>query len=168
MLTPTRPALAWEVAAGAAAIEEGDDRMRPGASLHLGVDGDYGAHVYYWGREFGPVKETSYLLGIVKRVPVIGSKLFHAKFGLAALNERTAFAFDAADTAGLDSDRSQPENNYNLGAALGMAINLKIGSGPLFFSVAWDSHIFAAGLSGAIFLSSGRKQALTLLMGLSL
>lgn len=162
LLGKASPAHAFEVGAGLTAVEEGDDRIRPGVGLHVGFNDFYAGRIYYYGREYGPVKEQTFLASFMRRWSVFKSNTVTAGFGGVLMDERTALTFDGEDTA-----LNETENNYNLGAAMGIAWSLPKSSGPLYASVAWDAHIFPAGIGG-IFLSTGRKQTITLIIGTSI
>jgi hypothetical protein len=157
------PAQAIELGAGFAAVEEGDDRIRPAAALHLGLNNDWAGNAYYYGREFGPVKEETFLLNFVKNWSIFKSKFLAAHFGPCAMNEKTTLTFDDEF-----KDENRSENNFNAGAVYGISWSLPKSQGPLFLSVSWDSHIFAAGLNGGLLLSSGRKQTIALVGGMTL
>lgn len=156
------PSDAIELAAGFAAMEEGDDRIRPAATVHAGFPRDFDGNLYYYGREYGPVKEQTILVNFVKSWSVFNSNVLAAHFGPCLMDEKTDIAFDGAD-----SDENRSENNFNAGAVYGIQASLPK-SGPLYLAVSWDSHIFAAGINGGLLLSSGRKQAISLVGGVTL
>jgi hypothetical protein len=152
----------FEAAAGFSAVEQGDDHMRPAAMLHLGITPFYSARAYLWGRDFGPVKERTTLLSFNRRVPVFKSNAVVASFGLALMDEMIALEFE--DEA--DSAYNTTEHNYKAGMAIGLSWSL-IDTGPLYATVSWDSHLFPAGANGAVFLVTGRKQAVSVAMGVT-
>jgi hypothetical protein len=80
------------------------------------------------------------------------------------MNERIELNFDKAE----DADYNGDENNFNAGLAFGVAWSLPKTAAPLYMTVAWDSHLFPAGLNGLVFLSTGRKQTITIAMGVAL
>jgi hypothetical protein len=162
--TAAMPAYGFEAAAGFAAVEEGDDRVRPGAALHLGINDFYRGRVYYYGREFGPVTEKTYLVSFSRRWGLFRSNAFQASLGMAAMNESITLEFD-----GEDAVEDEDENNYNLGAAFGVSWALPVkATAPFYMSASWDSHVFPAGLDGGILLSSGRKQTISVILGMAL
>lgn len=161
-LVQAAPAFAFELGAGFAAVEEGDDRVRPGMSLHVGVNEFYASRLYYYGREFGPVREETYIASFVRRWGVFKSNAVTANFGFALMDERTQLEFEGTDASENDS-----EDNYNVGAAMGIAWSLPKGTGPLYASVSWDSHVFLAG-TGGLLLSTGRKQTISLILGMAI
>lgn len=144
-------------------MEEGDDRIRPAAALHLGLNEDFSGNAYYYGREFGPVKEETILLNFVKSWQVFKSQFLSAHFGPCVMDEKTSIHFESAD-----SEEDRAEDNLNAGAVYGIAWSLPKNQGPLYLAVSWDSHIFAAGINGGLLLSSGRKQAISLVGGMKL
>lgn len=156
------PAYGFEIGAGFAAVEEGDDRVRPGLGLHVGYTDFYASRFHYYGRAYGPVKEETFLASFLRRWAVFKSNELSAGFGAAILNERTRLAF-AGEAAAAD----KTENNGNLGVAAAVSWSLPKTAGPLFGSVSWDVHVFPAGLGG-IFLSTGRKQTVTFILGTAL
>lgn len=151
-------AAAHSVAVLGAAVEEGDDLMRPAAGLHLGIKDKYFARAFVWGREFGPVQEQSVLISAGRTVPVFGSKILMARFGLAALAESTSVEF-----TGADAHLSRKATQYNLGAVAGLHLQWNR-MGPLLVTAGWESHLFLAGVAG-ILLSTGRKQTLSVGFG---
>lgn len=157
----TLPAHAFEIAAGFAAVEEGDDRLRPAAAVHVGFPRDFEGNLYYYGREFGPVKEQTVIVNFVKSWDVFNSKFLEAHFGPCLMDEKTDVSFD-----GEDSEESQSEDNLNAGAVYGINFALPK-AGPLYLAASWDSHIFAAGINGGLLLSSGRKQTISLVGGVA-
>jgi hypothetical protein len=156
-LVLTSPAYGQELAGGFAAIEEGDDRIRPGLMLHMAPHPFYAAKFYHWGRDMGAIKERSYMLSVDRRWATHRSKFFEAAFGAVLLDEQITIDFESNDD--FDTD----EHNYNLGGHFGMSMTPPI-PGPLFMSVSWDSHVFLAG-QGGLFLATGRKMSVSLIMG---
>lgn len=150
-------AVAFEMAAGFAAIEEGDDRIRPGVMLHMAPNSFYSGRFYYYGRDNGPASERTFLLSADRRVGVKSSKYLEATYGIALMNEQINLEF--ADSDAFDAS----ENNYNVGGHLGIQADLPA-PGPLHMSVSWDSHLFLAG-QGGLFLATGRKMTISLMMG---
>ena len=151
----------FELGAGPAIIEEGDDRMRPGIATHLGVGKDYFFRFYSWGRKFGPVKETSYMLAAARKFPVFSSTWAFAHFGVAALSEKTEIKFSD------DTTQNDTENNTNIGGVAGLHLTVDAIS-PILLQFSWDSHLYLAGPNGAIFLANSRKQTISLVLGLRL
>lgn len=160
------PARAFELAAGLAAVEEGDDRLRPAAVLHLGINPQYAGRAYYYGRTYGPVTEATAVVAAVRRWGLFKSNTLTASCGLALMDEKTTLKFDdAADAAVHD----KVDDQYNAGLAFGIAWTpLAAAKGPFYVSASWDSALFAAGLDGMILLSTGRKETLSLIMGVML
>jgi hypothetical protein len=156
-----KEASALDFAAGFSAIEEGDDRLRPGALVHVGVNDAYRGRLHVYGRDYGPVTERSYLVSGVRSFTPFKSQMLRAAFGVAILSEQTTVKY-SSDAV---QDQNSSDNNLNLGGIF--SIGLKFPSGPLYFSADWDSHVFPAGVGG-IFLSSGRKQTISVAMGVTL
>ena len=152
------PAVAQQFAAGIGAVEQGDDRFRPAANIHVGFMESWYSQLHLWGRDFGPVKERSYLLGVYRRIGLHALEELQAIAGIAALLEETSLEYNNSE----DEDRSDSRTNF--GAAFGLLYDLPF-DGPLYVNFAWQSHIFPAGFLGGLFLASGRKQTLSLTVG---
>lgn len=151
---------AIEMEAGVGALEEGDDRGRGAAIVHLGFNGDWVGRFYLWGRNYGPVNETSGIISFSKQTSVFGSKALSASIGGSAMAEQTVLSYK--DAPGENSDYT----STNVGLALGL--RYKIISGKTFsLSASWDSHIFAAS-EAVILLVTGRKQIIGLTAGVAL
>lgn len=108
------------------------------------------------------MKEQTYLVSFSRRWGLFRSNAFQATLGMAAMNEKIALAF-TGDDAALNTD----ENNYNFGLAFGVSWALPHKGVPFYMSASWDSHIFPAG-EGGIFLATGRKQAISVILGMAL
>ncbi len=154
---------ALEAALGVAAVDEGDDRRRPAAMLHAGFNDNWQSNALYYGRVNGPVREETYLASVSRRWSPFSSKNVVASLGAAILDEKLTIAYeDAADAA-----QDLTENNYNAGLAFGLTWLPFRGTGPLYFAASWDAHIFGAG-QGTFFLSTGRKESISLLLGMEM
>lgn len=145
--------LAIEVGSGLEAIEDGDDRMRPAALLHVGTTGGLVSRFYLYGRNYGPVQERNYLLSVDKRFD-IGGKNWQGLIGIAGLCDTTTLKYD-----------DHPEDNMSFSSTnVGMAFGLHWNIWELKkfqLKATWDAHIFPAG-SGFIFLANARKSGLGL------
>lgn len=135
--------------------------MRGALVGQVGWQGDYASKLFYASRTFGPVSERTLILSVIKHLAIFKSKILRADIGPVLMNEQFDIKFD--QTA--DKGWNRSENNYNLGGVVGL--NLGINSGKFLFETAWNSHLFPAGLAG-IFLASGRKQTLSVTMGMRL
>lgn len=145
-------------------VEQGDDRPRPAAAVHLGINEANAGKIFYYGREQGPVREETTIVSGLHRFSLFGSKSVSAAVGAAIMDEKIALKFP--DPA--DADMNNSEDNWNVGMAFGVSWSLPPAAGPLYFSVSWDSHLFPAGLNGLLFLATGRKETVSILMGLQL
>lgn len=161
-------AVAYELAAGFALVEEGDDRVRPGLAVHAALNDMYLARGYYYGREFGPVREETYIIAAGRRFGIFKNNFFIANVGACVMNERITLKFDAGDATPSGVGQNRGEDNYNIGGVFGVALTLPKGLSPIYTSLTWDSHIFPAGLNGGMFLSSGRKQTIAIQLGVAL
>lgn len=148
-----------DIAGGVSVIEEGDDRPKVGGLLHVGITEAYRARLHFYGRDFGPVKERTFLLSGIRHVTPFKSPNFRVSLGAAVMNERITITYPT------DSSANASENNVNVGGVFGLS--WLISKGPLYFSVDWDAHVFPAGAAG-ILLATGRKQTISMAMGVSL
>jgi hypothetical protein len=152
-------ALALEVGAGLSAIEEGDDRLRPGVLAHVS-DPEIGfVRLHHYGRTFGPIVERSYIISANRELDILrslGNEILYAGLGFAALIEQTQIRVQ---------NDSVSEMNYNLGFNVGAYARIPLPQ-PMFMKIGWESHIFPAGFA-SILLSNGRKQVISLVTGVS-
>jgi hypothetical protein len=151
---------AVEVAAGLSAVEEGDDRLRPAVSLHGAINESYALRMYYYGREFGPVREDTVIISGHRRFSLFGKDFIRAQLGVAMMDEITKISYSKAE----DKSRNEEEHSTNIGGAVGISISTPPSFGPLYAHLSWDSHIFPAGVGG-ILLSTGRKQTISIVAG---
>ncbi len=159
---------AFELAAGAAATEESDDRLRPSVVAHMGFGEHFFSRFYLYGRNHGIVQERTSLWTLNYRFPLFGANSFwYGGTGLALLNEQFILKEpgDPEVVKEKDSQQNIIENNYNFGILF--SINWSFPTSPFYLSFAWDAHLFLAGQAG-VFLSTGRKQMLSLQTGLRL
>lgn len=148
-----------DIATGASVIEEGDDRPRIGGLVHIGFGDGYRGRLHVYGRDIGPVQQRTFLVSGVRHFTPFKSPMLKAAVGAALMNERITIDYAS------DSSLSTSENNFNLGGVFGLS--LQVPKGPLYFSMDWDAHVFPAGAAG-IFLATGRKQTISIAMGVSL
>jgi hypothetical protein len=151
---------AFEFAGGIAAVEGGDDRLRPAAFAHLSVMPSLYSRLYAWGRKFGPVEERDYLASLSWRTSVAKINTLHVSAGFSVMQQTTRVTFDDAP-----SENSE-ENNSNFGGNLGVHWSF-FDHGPMYLAFSWEAHLFAAG-DAAIFLVTARKQMLSLGVGVAL
>lgn len=150
-LSPSEDAIALTTGFGLMALEEGDDRYRPGIMVQLS-NGAFDTRIYYSSREFGPVFESSGLWSITGGFPVPISSWLFAHTGIAILQENTRIAYTLNDSSFDKSD-----TRYNLGMALGLRLKNQL-TKDIHFEAGWDAFLFPAGVTGGILLSTGRKQ----------
>jgi len=154
-------ASAVELAAGIAGVEEGDDRLRPAGTLHLGITNSFFARAYVYGRSFGPITERTTMVSGNYRFPIFSpSSNFLAGIGAVVLLEETMVEAEA-DSGDADIDQKQ----YNFGGAFGLAYRLPFDH--LHVSINWDAHLFLAG-GAAVYMVTGRRQALSIATGVNL
>lgn len=158
------PAQAFELGLGYGAVEQGDDRLEPAVDVHAAID-SYVLNIYYYGREFGPVRQDNVIVGAAYRWPIYGSSGLSANLGVSLIEEHIRIKY--SDTA--YAQNNNVEDNFNVGVNFGVAwAFMPKFLSPFWGQVAWDSHIYAAGVEGGILLSSGRKQVITLAVGVEL
>ncbi len=133
---------------GLSAIEEGDERFRPAASLAGQWGDEWWTQLQIYGRRQKPASQTTYLLGGGRSYGIFGSKNLMARVGLALASESTTIA---------RSDGDDKATNTNVGLYLGLSYQ---SSSRVYLTIDWGSAVFPAGLS-LIFLSTARKQNIT-------
>jgi hypothetical protein len=142
-----------EIGSGLEAIEDGDDRLRPAALVHIATDKGFITRGYVYGRDYGPVSERNYLLAIGKRFD-FSSKTWQGIIGLAVLADTTEIIY---------KDYPQDNSSYtstNVGMAFGVHWNI-FDAKAFRLKATWDSHVFPAG-TGFLFLANARKSGLGL------
>ncbi len=146
-------AFGYEVGLGVVGIEEGDDRLRPAANLHIGYNANWMSRLYVYGRDFGPVRERSYLFSVNRAFDVI-PKTFRGMVGGVVMQDTTSLKYKDAPA----EDSTYTSTNF--GISFGAHWNLyEVKSMKLYAT--WDSHVFPAG-SGFIALANARKSAVGL------
>lgn len=150
--------LALEVATGVSSVDEGDDRLRPAFVVHAGNGTNFYARYFLYGRKFSTVVERTQMGSLNYAWPLF-SGTWRAGLGLAQLSE--SITIKAID----DSDEPLSETNYNTGMSFGLfwIPNIK----PTHVSIGWESHLFLAGQAG-LFLSTGRKESFSFVVGLAI
>lgn len=149
---------AFELGAGLAGVEEGDDRYRPASLFHLGFNDSVFARAYMYGRKHGPFTERTSLLSLNRRFPLFANKSnVTAAVGAAALLEQSAYK------AQTDEEKNEHKDQYNAGVSFGCAYTLPLTHAYISFS--WDAHLYLAGSAG-VFLATGRKHTLGTIIGL--
>lgn len=156
-------AMAFTVAGGFAAVEGGDDRYEPAATLRLGFGDMFAANTFYWGRTYGPVRQETIMTSFVRRWGMFNSETMTAEFGAVLMDERISLRYHEPQES-----YNRTENNYNFGVVYGVQIGLPKSAAPMHLSLGWDSHLFAAGLEGGLFLATGRKHTLSIRGGVDL
>lgn len=152
-----------EIGAGIAAVEESDDRQRPSYALHAGFHPFYYSRLFYYGRDFGPVEERTTLISFNRRLGLFRSNYLKAGIGGAILSERTTISYNKEEDKPFEKD----ENKFNAGLYTGIYWEMSLNK-PYYLSAGWEAAIFPAGLNGGLLLATGRKQFLSLIVGMSL
>lgn len=151
LIGASKSLIAADLGSGLVAIEDGDDRMRPAALLHLGTNAGFVSRFYVYGRDYGPVEERNFLLSLDKRFDLAG-KTWQGIVGLAALYDMTTIEYD---------DHPEDNMNYsssNFGAAFGIHWTF-LEAKRFRMQATWDGHVFPAG-TGFLFLANARKSAI--------
>jgi hypothetical protein len=157
-----RPVDAFQLTAGPAVAEGGDDRLEPAAVMHAGWAGGWDAALAYWGRQYGPVTSETMLVTFVHDWDLYKTKALTAHFGVAAMDEREALRYSQASYQAYDEQK----DCYNVGADFGVTWGIPQGVAPLALALSWDSAVFPAGGNGTFFLVTARKQTLALTAGI--
>lgn len=152
----------FDLQLGLSALEEGDDRYRPGFHIHFGWNA-YSLRYFFFQQSFGPVRQRTHLLTGSRSFPIPGFEILSARFGLATLLENTRIRY-ASD---IDQRFDRDQNPFNLGFLLGICWEYK-NNGPLRLQAAWETALYPAGLIGGLLLSTGRKQMLSFSAGVAL
>ena len=151
-----------EIHARLGAIEETDDVLKPAVGAEFVVRDQFGLNLMYWGRSFGPVSETRYLIsGYYSFVPIKPAKILRASVGLSILNEKTALEYGSSN---IQYDRTDTE--WNAGAFFGLDVSL-YSDEDAKLKIFWESSVFPAG-QAIILLVTGRKQTIGMSVGMML
>lgn len=150
-----------EIGVGLATLEEGDDRLRGALAFQLGWNKIYASRLYFASREMGPIKDQTLILAGMRRWSIFKSPYLRAEVGPVLMNESYQITYDKES----DENFDRQENNFNIGGLVGLSLSLP--SNRLLFELAWQSHIFPAGIAG-LFLASGRKQDISMILGIKL
>ena len=154
------PVNAFSLGAGVAAVEEGDDRLRPAALVHAGWTENYMSNLIFYGRSFQDVTQQTMIFSSSKRGSVPGFKSLKASAGLFMIDEQTRIKAVDPDTGKMMAT----ENSWTGGVVFGLEGHL-LQIGRLKLRAAWESYLVPAGVNGLIFLATGRKQLFSLVMG---
>lgn len=144
-------------------VEEGDDRIRPAVGLNLDIYSLF-FHSHFYGRKYSLVTQqsTSIAMGGRFSLPGKGNALKSLKIfiGAAYLREITKIKETSV------SSLAEQDTIQNLGVALGIGWTF-IETKHFVSQLNWESHVFPAG-TATVFLSTGRKQMLSLTAGVKL
>ena len=149
-----------EVGAGPVAIDEGDDRLRPGAMAHIGFGNNLFGRFHGYGRKFGPVMERTWMLSLQKGFPMFGVNWIQMTLGGTLMDEYTELKY-------ADGEGNTSAHSYNLGFVGGVHFPI-LAVSPIYLELGWDSHLFLAGPNGGLLLATGRKQIFSLGLGVRL
>ena len=152
-------ALGVEVRLAGGAVEEGDNRFRPTAGIEFIAPSGLLGTIMTFGRKFGPVTEQTVILSGGQPLDLLGGKTLQGIVGISVVHETTTIKANTTDAA----QRDQSTNVGGLFGIRGQIYSIK----GITFAGSWESHIYPPGFS-VIALSTGRKQLLTLNVGVSL
>jgi hypothetical protein len=156
LLLMSSSAAAWDIAGGIAGVEEGDDRYRPAAALHLGFTDYLYLRNYMYGRSIGPYTERTTVTSLNYRFAPIASANVRAGIGATTLVEQSIYNSDNSE------EESESKSQFNFGGSFGLAYVMPWQRVHLSFN--WDAHIYPAG-SSAILLATGRKHMIGITTG---
>jgi len=149
------------------AVEEGDNRFRPTAGIEFVAPSGLLGTIMAFGRQFGTVTEQTVILSGGQPLDLFGGKTLQGIVGISVLSETTTIkATTAADTPSNTTDAGQKDQSTNIGGLFGIRGQIYSIKG-VTFAGSWESHVYPPGIS-VIALSTGRKQLLTLNVGVSL
>lgn len=134
-------------------MEEGDERLRPSASVLADFGDNWSLQLQTFGRRQGPATQTSYLTSFARNYKIFSFKAFRARVGAALAYEQTSIKRLETGT--------EKTANTNFGLYLGLNWQ---SSTRLFVNVDWGSAIFPAG-SQILLLAVARKQSFGLGLG---
>lgn len=143
-----------------------DDRAEPAATVRLGWTERVYSQIYYWGKDFGPVTERNLFVTVAGETPIKGSQYLFVNYGAVASEYRVSLYDNASSRRLPDPPPVEHEREYNLGAVLGLSAQARAGAFRASFH--WDSHIFFTGSPFIIFLTSARKQSISLMLGVDI
>lgn len=141
---------ASDIQFGFSGIDEGDDRLRPAASLHLNLNDTFALRTHYYGQDLSPLKERTLLLNGSYLFPFMKLKSLKGGLGLSYLRREITV----------------PEVDYAPGTDLsqsgGLCLSILWNPLPKYpITLAWESNLFLAGSSSILF-TTARRQALSI------
>ena len=153
------------------AIEEGDNRFRPTAGIEFVAPSGLLGTIMAYGRQFGPVTEQTVILSGGQPLDLFGGKTFQGIVGISVVSETTTIKATTeikatANATSNTTNAAQRDQSTNIGALFGIRGQIYSIKG-ITFAGSWESHVYPPGFS-VIALSTGRKQLLTLNVGVSL
>lgn len=146
-------------------MEEGDNRFRPTAGIEFMAPSGLLGTIMAYGRQFGPVTEQTVILSGGQPLDLFGGKTFQGIVGISVVSETTTIKATANATSNT-TNAAQRDQSTNIGALFGIRGQIYSIKG-ITFAGSWESHVYPPGFS-VIALSTGRKQLLTLNVGVSL
>lgn len=168
-LVVTPAAYSVELVASAAQVDEGSDYLRPAANLKVNVLNSYYGSASYWGRSSPTVRHASLLAsgGWILKVSASGRIYGTAGFAVLAESVKAPAASISGNSSLNNEPASEADVSYAPGASLGVGAQL-LKLGALTLDANWTSHIFPAGLWGALFLAHDRRQMWSMGLGVEL
>ena len=150
-----------EIGAGFGVGENGDDRFFLSAMGHAAWNESFFGRIYVHGERNGIESHHSILGDLSYRTPLPFqlTKRFTANLGLG-------FLADTTRIAGTNTSAPKQGTSYNCGLVLGVTFRI-LSWGDTFVSADWQAHVFPAGWA-TVYLSTGKRQFLSLLVGAEL
>ncbi len=155
------PALqAIELGLGLSAIEEGDDRIRPGVMAHIGIPDLGFVHIHHYGRKYGPIIERGYIATVNYSLDIF--RIHGASFVSGALGVATLVENHRNRSAGRRCERNQRKSWCQYWCPRRCSL-----VAPYYFTGKLGVSDIPAD-EGIILLEHGRKQIISVMAGVSL
>lgn len=137
------------ISLGLAALNEGDDRYRGGFAISSEYQ-RWGGSLAIFLRDFGPVRDETYLLGTLRNFALSKKYKVDGRFGLGVQYRILTLKYPQLEHKALNRRKGR----FNAGPLVGMRWRFAGRSG-LAFELSWDSVFYPAGLTGGILLATG-------------
>lgn len=135
---------------GLSAIEEGDDRLHPAATLHVQAADFMAFRSHYYGQTLGPLEERTLLLSGNFLFPFMKFKGLEGGIGPSLIHKTTR-------VMGVDYDGGTAQTTTP-----GLSLSIFWSPFPKYaVTLAWESQLFLAGPS-SILLTTARRQAISI------
>ncbi len=140
---------------GLAAVEAGDDRVRPASQLQLNFTENWASQTTLYGRKYGVVVERTLIQSILyASTPSPSFVDLRLNIGPAILWDSTSLEISPGEEL--------TENRFNFGLTLGVLTSWELGTFKMYAFA--HSHLFPAG-QAALLLVTGRRQTIGIGIG---